>query len=73
MVLQKPLEQVDRLPPPRTLILDFTLAHTRYDSSHVHTSGQLTNIRSSDGVPELDGSLREVDRTKILHYHQLVS
>jgi hypothetical protein len=25
VVLQKPQEQVDRLPPPRTLILDFTL------------------------------------------------
>jgi hypothetical protein len=71
VVLQKPLEQADRLPPPRTLILDFTLTHTRYDSSHVHTFGQLTNIRSSDGAPELDGSLREVDRTKILHYRQL--
>jgi hypothetical protein len=29
VVLQKPQEQVDRLPPPRTLILDFTLTHTR--------------------------------------------
>ncbi len=35
VVLQKPQEQDDRLPPPRTLILDFTLTHTRYDSSHV--------------------------------------
>jgi hypothetical protein len=32
VVLQKPQEQADRLPPPRTLILDFTLTHTRYDS-----------------------------------------
>ncbi len=71
VVLQKPLEQADRLPPPRTLILDFTLTHTRYDSSHVHTTGQLTNTRRSDDAPELDGALREVDRTKILHYHQL--
>ncbi len=71
MVLQKPLEQDDRLPPPRTLILDFTLTHTRYDSSHVHTTGQLTNTRCSDDSPDLDGPLREVDRTKILHYHQL--
>ncbi len=71
MVLQKPLEQADRLPPPRTLILDFTLTHTRYGSSHVHTTGQLTNIRRSDGAPELDGDLREVVRTKILHYRQL--
>jgi hypothetical protein len=32
VVLQKPQEQADRLPPPRTLILDFTLTNTRYDS-----------------------------------------
>ncbi len=71
MVLQKPLEQADRLPAPRTLILDFTVTHTRYGSSHVHTTGQLTNTRRSDVAPELDGALREVDRAKILHYHQL--
>ncbi len=47
VVLQKPLEQTDRLPPPCTLILNFTLTHTRYDSSHVHTTGQLTNTLSS--------------------------
>ena len=73
MVLQKPLEQADRLPPPRTLILDFTLTHTRFGSSHVHTTGQLTNTRRSDGAPELDGALREVARKKILHYRQLYS
>jgi hypothetical protein len=28
VVLQKPQERTDRLPPPRTLILDFTLTHT---------------------------------------------
>ncbi len=71
VVLQKPQEQADRLPPPRTLILVFTLTHTRYDSSHVHTTGQLTNTRSSDDAPELDGALREVVRKKILHYRQL--
>jgi hypothetical protein len=71
VVLQKPQEHADRLPPPRILILDFTLTHTRYVSSHVHTTGQLTNPRRSDGAPELDGALREVDRKKILHYHQL--
>ena len=71
VVLQKPHEQTDQLPPPRTLILDFTLTYTRYGSSHVHTTGQLTNTRRSDGAPELDGALREVSRTKILHYRQL--
>jgi hypothetical protein len=60
VVLQKPQEQADRLPPPRTLILDFTLTHTLYGSSHVHTTGQVTNTRCSDGAPELDGALREV-------------
>jgi hypothetical protein len=71
VVLQKSQEQVDRLPPPRTLILDFTLTYTRYGSSHVHSTGQLTNTRRSVGAPELDGALREVARKKILHYHQL--
>jgi hypothetical protein len=37
----------------------------------VHTTGQLRNSRRSDGAPELDGTLREVARTKILHYRQL--
>jgi hypothetical protein len=35
VVLQKPQEQDDRLPPPRTLILDFTLTHTRYGRSPI--------------------------------------
>ena len=71
MVLQKPQDQSDRLPPPCTLILDFTMTHPRYGRSHVHPIGQLTNIRSSDGAPEPDGALRVVVRKKILHYHQL--
>jgi hypothetical protein len=29
-VLQKPQEQANRLAPPRTLILDFTMTHTRF-------------------------------------------
>jgi hypothetical protein len=71
VVVQKPQEQADRLPPPRTLILNFTLTHTQYDSSHVDTTGQLTNTRRSDCDPDLDGTIREVDRKKILHYRQL--
>ena len=43
VVLQKPQEQDDRLAPPRTLILDFTMTHTRCGRSHVHSIGQLTN------------------------------
>ena len=37
VVLQKSQEQVDRLPPPRTVILDFTesMTHTPYGRSHV--------------------------------------
>ena len=65
VVLQKPQEQTDRLPPPRTLILDFTMTHPRYGRSHVHCSGQLTNIRRSDGAPEPDGTLKVVTRKKI--------
>ena len=60
VVLQKPGEQADRLPPPRTLILDFTMTHPHYGRSHVHLSGQLTNIRLSDGAPEPDGDLKVV-------------
>ena len=70
MVLQKPLEQTDRL-PPHTLILDFTMTHPHYGRSHVHPIGQLTNIRCSDGAPDPDGALRVVTRKKIIHYHQL--
>jgi hypothetical protein len=42
VVLQKPQVHVDRLPPPRTLIFDFTMTHTRYDRSHLNFNGQLT-------------------------------
>ena len=52
MVLQKPKEQVDRLPPPRTLIVDFTFTHTRFGRSNIHPIGQLTHTRRSDGMPE---------------------
>jgi len=71
VVLQKPQEQTDNLPPPRTLILDFTLTHTRFGRSQVHSLGQLTHTRSSDGAPEPDGAFRTVARKKILHYRQL--
>jgi hypothetical protein len=35
------------------------------------TTGQLTNTRRSDDVPEPDGVPRVVTRKQILHYHQL--
>jgi hypothetical protein len=71
VVFEKTQEQVDRLPPPRTLILNFTLTLTRLGRSHVYSTGQLTHTRRSDGAPEPDGVLRVVVRKKILHYHQL--
>ena len=70
VVLQKLQAQADRLPPPRTLMLDFTMTHPRHGRSHLHPIGQLTNIRRSDGAPEPDGALRVVVRKKI-HYHRL--
>ena len=71
VVLQKPQELTDCLPPPRTLILDFTLTHTRVGRSQLYSLGQLTHTRRSDGVPEFDGVLRVVARAKIRHYRQL--
>ena len=71
MVLQKPQEQADRLPPPRTLILDFTMTHPHYGRSLLNLNGQLTNTSRSDGGPEPDGDIKVVDRKKILHYRQL--
>jgi hypothetical protein len=71
VVLQKAYQQTDQLPPPRTLILDFTITHPLNGRSHVYPIGKLTNIRSSDGVPEPDGALRVVSRKKIIHYRQL--
>ncbi len=71
MVFQKPREQADRLPPPRALILGFTLTHTRFERSHVYSTRHLTHGRYSDGAPQSDGVLRVVVRKKILHYRQL--
>ena len=71
VVLQKPRDGTDCLPPPRTLILDFTMTHTRYGRSQLSSLGQLTHSRRSDGAPEPDGALREAARTKIRHYRQL--
>ncbi len=68
-VVEKPQEQDDRLPPPRTLILDFTLTHTCFGRSQVHSTGQLTHTRYSDGFPDPDGDPRVVVRKKILICH----
>ena len=66
VILQKPQDQAeaDRLPPPRTLILDFTMTHPRYDRSLLNLNGQLTNTRRSDGAPEPDGVIKVVARTR---------
>ncbi len=71
VVLQKPRDGTDCLPPSRTLILDFTMTHTRYGRSQLSSLGQLTHNRRSDGSPDPDGSLWEEARTKIRHYRQL--
>jgi hypothetical protein len=71
VVLQKPRDLTDCLPPPRTLILDFTLTHTRFGKSQLSSLGQLTHTRRTDGSPEPDGALRTVARAKIRHYRQL--
>jgi len=71
VVLQKPRDLSGCLPPPRTLVMDFTLTHTRFGRSQLCSLGQLTHTRRSDGAPEPDGALREVARTKIRHYRQL--
>jgi hypothetical protein len=61
----------DYLPPPRTLILDFTLTHTRFGKSQLSSLGHLTHTRWTDGAPDPDGALRTVARAKIRHYRQL--
>jgi hypothetical protein len=71
VVLQKPRDLTDCLPPPCTLILDFTLTHTRFGKSQMSSLGQLTHTRRTDGVPDPDGALRTVARAKIRHYRQL--
>ncbi len=53
-----------------TLILDFTMTHTRYGRSIQHTTGQLTLIRSLEGAPEPDGVLQKVVWDKIRHCRQ---
>ncbi len=74
MVWQKKTqEQANRLPPPRTLIVDFTLTHTRFGRSNLHPIGQLKHTSRSDGAPEPDGALKTVTRAKIIkimHYRQ---
>ena len=72
VVMQKPQPQANRLPPPRTLIMDYTMTHIRFGRrSHLHPMGQLTNTRRSDGVPDPDAALKDVTRIKIRRYRNL--
>ena len=59
LVMQKP--QATRLPPPHTLIMDYTMTHVRFGCSHFHP-------RRSDGTPDPDVVFKEVVRIKIRHY-----
>ena len=69
--MQKLRPQANRLPPLRTLIIDYTMTHIRYGRSHLHPVDQLTNTRRSDGAPDPDAALKEVARIKIRHYRNL--
>ena len=71
VVKEKPQPQTTRFPPPRTLIMDYTMTHIRFGRSHVHPMGQLMNIRRSDGAPDPDGVLKDVVRIKIRHYRNI--
>jgi hypothetical protein len=69
--MQKPQPQAKELPPPRTLIMDYTMTHIRFGRSHLHPMVQLTNTRRSDGPLDPDETLKEVVRIKIRHYRNL--
>ena len=69
--MQKPQPQDTRFPPPRTLIMDYTMTHVRFGRSHLHPMGQLTNTRRSDGAPDPDAAFKEVVRIKIRNYLNL--
>ena len=47
------------------------MTHVRFGHSHLHPMGQLTNTSPSDGAPDPDGTLKEVTRIKIRHYHNV--
>jgi hypothetical protein len=71
VVMQKPQTQTNRLPPPHTLIMDYTMTHIRFGCSHLHPMDQLTNTRRLDGAPDPDTSLKDVTRIKIRNYRNL--
>jgi hypothetical protein len=67
VAFQKPQGQNNRLPPPHSLIMDFTMTHVRFGCSHLRPIGQLSHTRRSDVVPDPDGVLKEAVRIKIRH------
>jgi hypothetical protein len=71
VVFQKPQEQTYLLPPPRTLIMDFSVTLTCCGRSNLHPMRQLTDTRLSDGTPEPDGVFKTVTTVKIIHYRQV--
>ena len=71
VVMQKTQTQATRLPPPHTLIMDYTMTHIRFGRSHLHPMDQLTNTRRSDNARDPDAAFKEVVRIKIRHYRNL--
>ena len=71
VVMQKPQPQATRLPPPHTLIMDYTMTHVRFGRSRLYPMGQLTNTRRSDGAPDPDEAFKEVVSIKMRNYRNL--
>ena len=57
--------------PPRTLLMDVTMTHDRYDRTTHSTNGTLTHRVSSTGAPQSDGVVNISVRIKIRHYRQI--
>jgi hypothetical protein len=64
---------VRSLPLHRHSYIGFILAFASsiHNKQHIVLLWALTHTRRTDGVPEPDGALKTVARTKILHYRQL--
>lgn len=71
VVMQKPQPEANRLPPPHTLIMDYSMTHIRFGRSQLHPMVQLTNTRRADGVPDPDVAIKDVVRIKMRHYRNV--
>ena len=60
----------DNHPPPRPLLLDFTITHDRFGLSNLHTNGKLTQCLRSTGPPQTDGVLNNATHIGNNHYRQ---